>query len=144
MDIVSFIKQHGHIIGAAIAGTCALTAAYIRRDRRWERTESVPIFGLLFGPLLSILIGVACLAAEYYAYNIESTGDALAADPGTILVWFGSVLIAAGLLWFPYNIYRLITWPAPDPEAALDRKRRSAAFDSSMGSSAGLKKKPNA
>jgi hypothetical protein len=138
MDIVGFVKQHGHIIGAIIAGTCALTAAFIRRDRRWEKTDSVPVFGLLVGPLFSILLGAACLAAEVYAFNIESTGDALAADPGTILAWFGCVLIAAGLLWFPYNVYRLITWPRPD--LPVEPAPNSALIDSTPTRGAGLRK----
>jgi hypothetical protein len=148
-NVISFVKQHGHIIGAIIAGTCALTAAYIRRDRRWEKTEGgVPVVGLLFGPLLSILLGAACLAAENYAYPIEPTGDALAADPGTILAWVGCVLISAGLLWFPYNIYRLITWPRPaEPESepvmdVLPASTPTAA--AKMVKPAGVQKKRNA
>src|SRR5262245_4238571 len=134
MDIVTFVKQHGHIIGAIIAGTCALTAAYIRRDRRWDKTEGrVPVVGLLFGPLLSILIGAACLAGEYYAYPIEPASDPLAAaDTGTILAWVGSVLISAGLMWVPYNVDRLFTWPRPaEPALEFEEPPASAPVPSS-------------
>jgi hypothetical protein len=114
--IFDFVKQNGHLIAAVIAGTCALTAAYIRRDRRWEKSETVPFFGLMVPPLLSIVLGVGCFAAEIYVYNIDPPADQSdpgLGDPGTMLVLIGSVLVAAGLLWGPYNLYRLVTWPRP-------------------------------
>jgi uncharacterized membrane protein len=119
-EVIDFVRANGHLIAAVIAGTCALTAAYIRRDRRWERTESgVPVFSLLMTPVIFILIGIGCLSAEFFVYNIESRPDLSdpgLSDPGTLLALAGCVMIAAGLLWGPYNLYRLATWPRP-PEA---------------------------
>ncbi len=155
MDIVKFLKEHGHLIAAVIAGTCALTAAYIRRDRRWEKSETgrAPFLGLMLPPLLSIVLGAACLAGEYFAYPIEPTGDALASDPGTMLAWVGSVLIAAGLLWLPYNLYRFASWPKPAAEEPLDVIAADAPAKGSVpvasssvakGRSDAVRKKPRA
>lgn len=115
--ILKFLQAHGHLIAAVTAGIFAITAAYIRRDRRWEHIETgkrVPVFGLLLPPLLSIILGVGCLGAEYFAYNIQPSGEIVTGDPGTIAALFGCVLISAGLLWGPYNFYRWITWPRPN------------------------------
>jgi len=114
--IFDFVRANGHLIAACIAGTCALTAAYIRRDRRWERNESrVPILGLLFPPVFAMIVGVGCLAIENFVYPIEPGGVSEPGDPGPMFAWFGSVMIAAGLIWLPYNIYRMAKWPRPQP-----------------------------
>lgn len=37
--VYDLLSTYGFLVAAVIAGSCALTAAYIRRDRRWERWE---------------------------------------------------------------------------------------------------------
>jgi hypothetical protein len=119
---LKFLQAHGHLIAAFVAGACALTAAYIRRDRRWERIQKgkgVPHAGLLLPPFLVLFVGAGCLAAEYFAYNLQPGGTIGTGDPGTILALVGCVLVAAGILSVPFNFYRWVTWPRT-PAVALD------------------------
>src|SRR5262245_11947781 len=114
MDLLHFAKDYAHIIAAVIAGTFAITAAYIRRDRRHERPGSGgrPILGLLLLPLLALLLGGALLACEYYVYNVDPEGGFTMSNPGAILSLAGCILLASGVLWLFVNLFRLVTWPA--------------------------------
>jgi hypothetical protein len=97
---------------------------------------------------LSLLIGGGCLAAEYFAYNIEPSGDIVTGDTGTILALVGCVLIAAGLMWGPYNLYRLATWPKPpapeEPEAEPPSSVPVAASSLAKAGRSGSRRKPSA
>jgi hypothetical protein len=121
MDLTKFIKDHGHIIAACIAGVFAITAAYIRRDRRFERSGGRPFLRLLGLPLLALLLGAGLLAAEFFVVNVEPGGDLLSTEnPGAGLCLAGCVFVAAAFIWGVINVFRLLLWrtpPAAEPAA---------------------------
>jgi hypothetical protein len=115
MELLKFVREHQAIIGALIAGTFALTAAWIRRDRRWEKAGSKrPVMRLLLLPILSLLVGGGLLATEYFVFNLDPDGELIGVNnPGAILCLSGCLLLSAGLIWGVINLFRLMTWPKP-------------------------------
>src|SRR5262245_16978955 len=144
-NLLHFAKDYAHIIAAVIAGTFAITAAYIRRDRRHEKPGSGgrPILGLLLPPLLALLIGGALLAAENYGFNTDPDGGFTMDNPGAILSLTGCVFLAAGVLWLFVNFFRPVTWPARVPAAGDDTQVKSTPVAGTRDSRAPLPvKKP--
>jgi NhaP-type Na+/H+ or K+/H+ antiporter len=113
MDFRTIFTEQKQIIAAVVAGIFALTAAYIRRDKRPEQTRTTkPVLSLLGFPLLYLLVGAGLLAAEFFYVNV--TDDDLNVDkPGSILVLAGCVFVVAGVVWLPINLTRLVLWPTP-------------------------------
>src|SRR5262245_54179356 len=65
-ELREFVKDQQAIIAAVIAGTCAIVAAVIRRERSTRQPhETKPIFKLVLLSLFSIVLGGALLGAEY-------------------------------------------------------------------------------
>src|SRR5262249_709520 len=116
MNLTQFIKDHGHIIAACIAGVFAIIAAIIRRDRRFERSGGRPVKRLLGLPLLGLLLGGGLLAAEHFIVNVEPGGNLLSTEtPGAILILAGCIFLSAGVIWGIINIFRLLLWRPTQP-----------------------------
>src|SRR5258708_7477993 len=100
MNLTQLIKDRGHIIAACIAGTLAIIAAIIRRDRRHERPGGRPFARLLGLPLVYLLLGAGLLAGEHFIVNVEPGGNLLSTEnPGAILCSTGCIFLAAGVIW---------------------------------------------
>ncbi len=129
MELLKFVREHQAIIGAVIAGTFAITAAYIRRDRRWEnKAGKTPVFRLLLFPLLALLAGGGLLATEYFVFNLDPDGELIGLNnPGAALALGGCLLLSAGLIWGSINVVRALTWPkATDLDPGTDSVPPSA------------------
>ena len=123
MELLKFVREHQAIIGAVIAGTFAITAAYIRRDRRWEnKAGKTPVFRLLLFPVLGLLAGGGLLATEYFVFNLDPDGELIGLNnPGAALALGGCLLLSAGLIWGSINVVRALTWPKmPEPDPGTD------------------------
>jgi hypothetical protein len=134
MEIPAFVKDHGHIIAACIAGTLAIVAAIIRRDRRHERPSGRPFLRLLGLPFLYLLLGGGLLAGEHFIINVEPGGNLLSTEnPGAILCLTGCIFIAAGVLWGVINVFRLLLWrPTRPKEAEAPSSDTAVKLDSQM------------
>jgi hypothetical protein len=112
--IFTFIAENKQIIAAVLAGTLAIIAAYIRRDKRLEqRSAKKPVIRLTAIPIFYLLVGFGCLGAEFFAFNVKDPKTPDFNDPGSFLVLVGCVFVAAGAVWLPINLSRLVLWPTP-------------------------------
>jgi hypothetical protein len=134
MNLTQFIKDHGHIIAACIAGTLAITAAYIRRDRRFERSGGRPFLRLLGRPFLGLLLGGGLLAAEHFIVNVEPGGNLLSTEnPGAILCLTGCIFVSAGVIWGVINVFRLLLWrPTVPAEPIAPSEDTAVKLDSQL------------
>ncbi len=128
MDYRTIFTEQKQIIAAVIAGICALTAAYIRRDKRPEQTRRTkPVLSLLGFPLLYVIVGVGLLAVEFFYVNVTD-GDLSVDKPGSILVLVGCVFVVAGVVWLPINLTRLVLWPTPkEPSDSIPVLKRAGS-----------------
>jgi len=114
MDVRTLFSEQKQLVAAIIAGLFAIVAAYIRRDKRPERTGAKkPILSLLLLPLGYLIVGTGLLAAEFFSLKIDPERDLSLDNPGAILCLAGCVLVVAGVVWLPINFIRLLTWPKP-------------------------------
>jgi hypothetical protein len=122
MDLAKVIKENQHIAAAVLAGIFAITAAYIRRDRRHEKAGGdKPFRRLMLPPLLCLIVGAGMLAAENYAYNFDPEGEWFSVqNPGAALTVGGCFFLAAGLIWGPIHFIRLLTRPRKKVVVASD------------------------
>jgi hypothetical protein len=134
MNLTQFVKDHGHILAACIAGVFAITAAYIRRDRRFERSGGRPYLRLLGRPLLGLLLGAGLLAAEHFIVNVEPGGNLLSTEnPGAILCLAGCIFLSAGVIWGVINVFRLLLWrPTVPAERSVPSGDTAVKLDSQL------------
>jgi hypothetical protein len=122
MDLTKVVKENQHIVAAVLAGIFAITAAYIRRDRRHEKSGGdKPFRRLMLPPLLCLVVGAGLLAAEHYAYNFDPDGEWISIhNPGAALTLGGCFFLAAGVIWGPIHFIRLLTLPRRKEQPAAD------------------------
>jgi hypothetical protein len=113
MNLVKFVEENKQIVAAVLAGIFAITAAYIRRDRRHEKAGGDrPFRRLMLPPLLCLVLGAGLLAAENYAYNFDPAGEWVSVhNPGAGLALGGCIFLAAGVIWGFIHFIRLLTLP---------------------------------
>jgi len=109
-ELKEFVKHHQAIIAAVIAGTCAIVAAVIRRERSNRQPhETKPIFKLLLLSLFSIVLGGALLGAEFKVLPADPEKTLSLDNPGAIIMLAGWIFVAVGVVWGPINLIRLRT-----------------------------------
>jgi hypothetical protein len=127
MDITKWISENKQIVAAILAGIFAITAAYIRRDRRFEKVKK-PGRRLLMPPFLCFVLGAGLLGAEYFVYNMdyeafEKNSLDVSGNPGAALAFGGCLFLAISVIWGFANFVRLVTHkpvkeePAPAEDA---------------------------
>ena len=130
-DFRTLVLDQKQIIAAIVAGIFAVTAAYIRRDKRLEKTRTKkPVRRLLAVPFLYLIAGAGLLAAEFFCVNVNPKGDLSLDNTGAILCLAGCVLVVAGVVWLPVNVVRLLKWPKPAEVPAASVPASSSVFDS--------------
>jgi NhaP-type Na+/H+ or K+/H+ antiporter len=114
MDLLKIASEQKQIIAAVVAGIFAISAAYIRRDKRPEQTRTKkPVLSLLAFPVFYLILGIALLAVEFFSVNVNPDGELNLDNPGSILCLAGCVFVVAGVVWLPINLSRLVLWPTP-------------------------------
>jgi putative flippase GtrA len=109
-ELKEFVKHHQSIIAAVIAGTCAIIAAFIRRDRTQRQPhETKPIFKLVLLSIFSMVLGAGLLGAEMFVLPADPALPLNLDNPGAIVQLAGCLFLAAGLVWAPINLLRLRT-----------------------------------
>lgn len=120
MDFRTIFSDYKQIIAAVVAGIFAIAAAYIRRDKRFEKTSAKkPILSLLLLPLVYLVVGAGLLAVESFSLNLKPKGDLSLDNPGAILCLAGCIFLVAGVAWLPLNLIRLLLWPKPKEQPVL-------------------------
>ncbi len=114
MQIPPFVKENKEILAAVIGGTLAIIAAYIRRDKRPAKAhKKKPILRSLSLCLLSLILGVSCLAGEFFLFPINPEDELNTDNLGEILCLAGCLFLAAGVIWGSVNLIRLLLWRRP-------------------------------
>jgi hypothetical protein len=111
-EIKELVKHHQAIIAAVIAGTCAIVAAIIRREKMAGPShEKKPIVKLGFLSFISLVLGAGLLAGEYFVLPADPESHLRLdnPDPGSLLMLGGWLFVAAGVVWGFVNLIRLRT-----------------------------------
>lgn len=131
MDVRSIFSDQKQIIAAVVAGIFAITAAYIRRDKRADQSKAkIPVLRLLGFPLFYLIVGAGLLAVEFFYVNVNADGDLGLDNPGAILCLAGCVFVVAAVVWLPLNVVRLLAWPRPQEMTGGSLPIQTAAVDS--------------
>jgi len=120
-DLKHLVMQYKEIIVAVVTGSALIFAAYLRRPPRATHGAKNPAGFFLLLSLGSLLAGGGLLAAEYFQIHLDPDVqlNQLTQDhPGNILCLAGCILVAAGVIWTPINLLRLLLAPKAPPGLA--------------------------